>query len=165
MIKQFLITVFATIFIAGNCLAGSENSQVITNWGANNCGAQLSIGVSNNVVRAGSTTIFYTRTKNSSTNVIRITPRPLAPYFLTNSLGKVYQAVLMMPKLPSIIDANPPANLYVSPGEIREWSVWIKFDNDMEPGDYFFSQITEDITTVDGNVCTLMSNSLKVHIK
>jgi hypothetical protein len=165
MIKRIPISVLVINLFANVCIAEVEGSQMITNWGENINGAQLSIGVSNNIVRAGSTTVFYTRTKNSSTNLIRIIPQFIASYTLTNNSGKTYHAVPVMLKRLDVITANPALNLDVSPGEIREWSVLIQFDQDMELGEYLFSPITEDITTVDNKVCTLISNSPKVRIK
>lgn len=164
MTGKTLSTLFLAILFAGICVAESGYAQAVTHWGKSVSGVQLSIGLSNVVVRTGSTTIFYTRTKNSSTNVFRIIPKKsITPYILTDRSGKDYQVVPVI-EIPTVIDANPPPNFYVSSGETNEWSVPVKFGNDIEPGTYVFKPITQDITSADGKVCTLTSNSLQVKV-
>jgi len=167
MIKKSLGVVCLMIFLSNLCAAQPSATQSVTNWGESVCGVQLSIRLSNNVVKAGSTTFFQFRIKNSSTNVVRIIPKSFVPFILTNCLGKTYQ---LKPEIdPEMLNKtmNPKPNYYLKPGEIRELTegpLRLRFSKDIEPGDYVFIPRKEDIEAPDKNIFTLHSNSIQVKI-
>jgi hypothetical protein len=174
MIKKLFGAVFVAIFLANICTAQSSDSQSVANWGESICGVQLSISLSSCVVKAGSTTFFRLRIKNSSTNVVRLIPKSLVPFILTNNLGKTYQ---LKPEVdPKMLNNTliPKPNFNLKPGEIRELTWWplptesplcLRFGRDIEPGEYVFVPKEEAIETQDKKVFTLVSNSPQVKIK
>jgi hypothetical protein len=135
-------------------------------WGENRCDVQMSIGFGNhpNTAHAGSRIPLYIYTRNLSTNHIYIIQKPVDFYTLTNNYGQIYQARSVIGTNNISIDMNLPWNPDVSPGEIREWPVEIKFPEKIGIGEYTFCPITEDIKTVGDNVCVVGSNSLNIKI-
>jgi hypothetical protein len=143
-------------------LSKASNYQSVTNWGETNCECQLSIGLDADIVRAGSSHVFSSWIKNSSTNNISLAlerKRDFCLTYLTNNFGKTYPIML-----PQVIDAPFTSRNDANPGEFIVGKSRVIFTDDIEPGDYVIKPLTRDIITADGKTNTLTSNSLKVKI-
>ena len=176
------LLLIALVFIAHSIAAGSDNLQTITNWGESTYGVQLSIELSSNNITAGSINILHGRIRNSSRNDIAYIPiyqYGTSYIIITNRSGPIYKdgvLCIITNKSGNIYKLLPPAiepesggpsgttDLIVHSGEVREWFMRLEVGRNIEPGNYVFAPIVQDIKTPDGKVCTLTSNSLKVKV-
>jgi|ERR1035441_2409596 hypothetical protein len=158
MIQSISRLLLSVTLLADLVAVDKSYSQTVANWGPWVCGAQISIGLNTNLVKAGSTKTLYTWVHNGSTNAFRFDPNQSRPYVITNASGKTYMVTPIIN-----YDLNIP-NITVEPGQLREWSWTVTFGKDIGIGEYVFMPITRDITAAGGKVCTLTSNSIKVKV-
>lgn len=146
-------------------MSKSINYQSVTNWGETNCECQLSIGLDDDVVRAGSSTVFHSWIKNASTNSISLARRSwsLQPrsLILTNTTGFTYTNNYQ--DSPDG-DGHGQGTTKANPGEFIVGEFLIQFSRTIEPGDYLITPFTRRIMTADGKIFTLTSNTLKVKV-
>ena len=134
-----------------------------SDWGPVTNNIQLSIGLSSNIVTAGSTAVLHTRIRNTGTNDVSLVVIRQFPYTLTNELGGIYKVTSPMYEN-NLRNTVSLEDFVVHAGTTNEWSDHLKFGNDIVPGDYVIMPITRSIRTADSNVCALMSNSLKIKV-
>ena len=134
-----------------------------SDWGPVTNNIQLSIGLSSNIVTAGSTAVLHTRIRNRGTNDISLVVIRQFPYTLTNDSGGVYKVTSPMFEN-DLKNTTTLEDFIVHSGGTNEWPTRLKFEKEIVPGDYVITPITRDVTTADGKVYTLMSNSLKVKV-
>ena len=132
MVKTIiLISICLAAIEANMCLAQSNNSQTITNWGKSVQGVQLSITLSNRIFQVGSSPTVAAVIRNSSTNDITLLDVGVnGNVLLTNNTGKSYNIVKPVTIL------YPTRFVTIKPGEERDESIWVTFGEDIEPGDY-----------------------------
>jgi hypothetical protein len=160
MIKTIL-ALFLLIAVGSAQAEETGNSQITTNWGNAVMDVRLSIGLSSNIVQAGSRIFIYTRIENMSTNTINLKPAHTIVYTLTNGFGITYQ---LNPIYRAVSLRRRPPAFFVKPGGIRTWHDAIEFKKEIGTGDYLIEPITRDITCTSNKTYSVISNSLKIKI-
>ena len=150
------------------CTAQLDGINVSTNWGESACGGvQLSIGLSTNILIAGSKMTLTARIKNSPSNfiyVVLLNPHTDFAVCLTNDSGKAY-------KLTPGQDPNIWRRFVhkLDAGEVYECSVPVTVGENIERGDYVLKVtrkvLIPDSTGGNNKDCELVSNLLKVQVK
>ena len=98
--KRILGIVCVVVFGAGACAAQSNDSQTVTNWGESVQGVQLSISITTNVFRVGSSATIASVIRNLSTNDITVDesdPTISFDVLLIDGTGILYHAIPMTP--------------------------------------------------------------------
>lgn len=163
MIKKLVAIVCILAFFSfGSVLL--VNSLGSDNWGEEAYGNELSIASTNKVVEIGSTMMLTERIRNRSKDDVWLTPATAKSYILTNQSGKVYYLI------PPTDNSNQTYTavgvitpLAVNAGEIKEWSIKLKINKGIEPGDYELKDM-RSITTESKQATALISNSLNVKV-
>ena len=158
---KLLFGLFSLIFTFAKVKAQSTNSGAGINWGKTECGVQVAIVPSTNIVAIGGYFTITEHIRNSSTNSIVLNSS--TPYLLMNDSGKKYQ-------LPIILDIsndygpNINAPFRLGCGGVNDFSYTVQVINpDIQPDD-FTIQVTRQITTPDNKVCSIKSNSPKLKV-
>ena len=147
------------VFGANLSFAQSNGLSEATHWGESVQGVQLSISMTNRVVKTPLSTAITAVTRNSSTNDIRVQisfPMEFFDVVFTNDAGKSYDVIT-----PSLIRGLREFGA-LKPGEQRSDSIPLTFSEDIEPGDYTLKATRS--FTLKGQEFPLVSNSLKVRI-
>ena len=122
-------------------------------------GVQLSISMTNSVVKTPLSTTVTAVTRNLSTNEIRVDIAFLTVFFdiiLTDDRGKLYHVIT------PVLVRGPREIVPLKPGEQRSDSIPVTFSEDIEPGDYTLK--TTRSFTLKGQEFHLVSNPLKIRI-
>jgi hypothetical protein len=172
MINKFFGAVCVVVLVMNISTAQPSGPTEATNWGKSVQGVQLSISVTNNVFRVGSSTTVASVTKNSSTNDITVdisAPTVEFDVLLTNGLGKLYHVTTPM------AIREPRQLVTIKPGGESFESIPVTFGetrlgDTVEPGDYtllamrYFSLSRGRFALVGSNSIPLESNPIKVRI-
>jgi hypothetical protein len=157
-----------------NISSGQQNTPFeIADWGSDVLGSQMSIGINTNVTAIGSGIVLQCHVRNTTAAPIFLVisgRNTTANVFLTNSTGKIY--FLTPPSklaMPPPITVPPPPNGYyyntVNSGETYTWSVSLKIDNRIEPGNYeLVAERLFSITLKPYDPHKLVSNTLRLKI-
>jgi hypothetical protein len=161
MIKKitFIFVCMAAIG-ANRCMAQSNDSQTITNWGQSIQGVQLAIVMTTNVFSVGSSAVATFVITNSSANTITVTvPVSIvnSDVVLINDTGKIYD---LTPHIGAIRMLS--AHRQLNPSEEDVESLSVTFGENIEPGDYTLKATRT--FTLNEKEYTLESNSIKVTI-
>jgi hypothetical protein len=167
--------------------AGQTSPPAVAMWGESKCGLQLGVCFSTNVVKAGGELRLLTWLKNATTNMLFVRDISLsnAPV-MTGKAGDTHKLTPQFESTstPGFQSFNPDLNA----GDTRTLpSVTLWVGGDVAPGDYEFGPVTNtfavsrssvglrtgvhdstratnDTPTATDDVCTLVSNPLKLRV-
>src|ERR1035437_1649887 len=139
MIKKMMLLSICMFGIGVSLCDAQGGDFTTTNWGESIQGIQLSIKITTNVFKAGSSATFTAVTRNSSANFITVDATlPVTSFdvILTNNTGEHYHII----KTPSAI-GYPTLLKTINHGEESTESIPMtfgetRFGNIVEPGDY-----------------------------
>jgi len=161
MINKLLGVICAVVLGVDVCMAQSDGSQNITNWGESVHGVQLSVELNTNVIIAGTWSVLHCRITNASaTDSAYFVKEPAHDFdiSLIDNSGKNFELM-----------SNPSGNpgslvvLELKPGKTLERSIPIKVDKSVKPGNYTLK--TEASVEITDGAYALDANLLKVQIE
>jgi hypothetical protein len=138
MIKKTMGAIAIAVAWVNISLTQPSGSIESTNWGASVFGVKMSIALNTNAISPGSESMLLCQITNCSTNTVYAlnSDRVItATVFLTNKIGESYN---LTP--PPKFNILPPVTGHfydpISANSVLEWSIPLKIDKSIHPGEY-----------------------------
>jgi hypothetical protein len=160
MTMKILAALTSFVTLASNmCIAESNNPPILMNWGKSVQGVQLSISITNNVIKPGEETRIKTIITNSGTNAIDLSMTGSDTdfdLFLTNGAGRGYNLT------PEFIVGS---TFYYTVNKTNKFAeeIPLTVGTNVEPGDYTLYAYRR-FSSGDGHF-RLESNPIKLQVK
>lgn len=130
-------------------------------WGEAACGAQLSIGLSTNVIAINEKMELSAQIRNISTNRITVIVSDALVNDFTVYLTDVSGKIRIIAKPSGAVIAVLPA-IDINPGESHSWTIPVAMGTNVNAG-FYAVKATRNVKTAMGD-CELASNSLDVQL-